>query len=215
MTIAILIIGYIATLLAIVSYIPQSLKVIKNKSSEGLSLVTYTLILISCSTWMILSSLLSDIPAYVTNISIFILALPMVYFLLKNKIKFISVVLTLVAVISLSIIFFFIKPSALTSHLFKIIFTFITGIIGASIFIPQVMKTFKTKNVDNLSLTYITLVFINNSLWVIYWILRLVDKSNEWSFIITIVFTMIPTSLQIPLFIMKIRGMSGKTTQQL
>ena len=45
---------------------------------------------------------------------------------------------------------------------------FLAAIIGTSLMLPQVFKTFKTKRVDDVSLVMLVLYFLNCLLWLIY-----------------------------------------------
>ncbi len=50
---------------------------------------------------------------------------------------------------------------------------FLAAAIGTSLMLPQVIKTFKTKEVSDLSLMMLVLYFLNCSLWLAYGILIL------------------------------------------
>lgn len=48
---------------------------------------------------------------------------------------------------------------------------FLAATVGTSLMLPQIIKTIKTKKVDDLSLMMLVLYFINCSLWLVYGIL--------------------------------------------
>jgi len=50
---------------------------------------------------------------------------------------------------------------------------YVAAIVGAIIFLPQVIQTIKTKNTKSLSLPSFILLNVSNSLWFTYGILKL------------------------------------------
>lgn len=56
-------------------------------------------------------------------------------------------------------------------EIFTEIVGYIAAIVGTSLMLPQVIKTLKTKNSDNVSLIMLILYFLNCLLWLSYGIL--------------------------------------------
>jgi MtN3 and saliva related transmembrane protein len=76
------IIGYIAGVLSIITYIPQVVKLYKTKTTEGLSILMIYLMCISVVLWMSYGFILHNIPMIITNaliVFLTILILCMVY----------------------------------------------------------------------------------------------------------------------------------------
>lgn len=56
-------------------------------------------------------------------------------------------------------------------ELFTEVVGYLAAVVGTSLMLPQVFKTLKTKNSNYLSLTMLTLYFLNCLLWLTYGIL--------------------------------------------
>ena len=78
-------IGLLAAVLTTIAFIPQVFKVIKTKSSEGLSLTTYLIFIIGVGLWLIYGLFKSSISMIIGNGITFILAFLTIYYILKNK----------------------------------------------------------------------------------------------------------------------------------
>jgi MtN3 and saliva related transmembrane protein len=61
------IIGIIAGLLIIISFIPQLITIIKNRSSRDISIIMYFLLLVAQILWMVYGILKSDLQIIMTN----------------------------------------------------------------------------------------------------------------------------------------------------
>ena len=61
-------IGYAATILISIAFLPQVYKVWKTKSVEDISLPTFILLMGSTALWMTYAGMRSDIPLLITNI---------------------------------------------------------------------------------------------------------------------------------------------------
>jgi MtN3 and saliva related transmembrane protein len=67
------IIGYTACFLTVINLIPQLIKIIKNKSSKNISVVSYTILSLGLILWAIYGFMKKDIVLIVTNcLSVFI-----------------------------------------------------------------------------------------------------------------------------------------------
>lgn len=60
--------GILAGILTSISFIPQSIKTIKTKDTESISLTTYILYVIGVSMWVIYGYLTKDMAVFLTNI---------------------------------------------------------------------------------------------------------------------------------------------------
>ena len=59
--------GYIAAFCTAISFLPQAVKTIKTKGTNGLSLLTYLFLFFGSLSWFIYGIVLSDIPLMSTN----------------------------------------------------------------------------------------------------------------------------------------------------
>ena len=78
-------IGLLAATLTTIAFIPQVFKVIKTKSSDGLSLTTYLIFIIGVGLWLIYGLIKSSISMIIGNGITFILAFLIIYYILRNK----------------------------------------------------------------------------------------------------------------------------------
>ena len=79
------IIGYIAGVLSIITYIPQVIKLYKTKTTEGLSILMIYLMCISVTLWMSYGFILHNIPMIITNASIVFLTILILCMVYKYK----------------------------------------------------------------------------------------------------------------------------------
>jgi|TARA_B110000444_G_scaffold24372_1_gene20184 MtN3 and saliva related transmembrane protein len=78
-------IGMLAAVLTTIAFIPQVYKVIKTKSSDGLSLTTYFIFITGVGFWLIYGLFKSSISMIIGNGVTFILASIIITYILKNK----------------------------------------------------------------------------------------------------------------------------------
>lgn len=79
------IIGNIAALLTTVSFLPQAIKTIKTKDTDGLSLPMYLLFVIGVSLWLIYGTLNNQMPIIVGNLITLILSGIILGFMIKGQ----------------------------------------------------------------------------------------------------------------------------------
>ncbi|NCP67262.1 hypothetical protein GW756_02630 [bacterium] len=65
-------IGYTASLLIMVAFLPQAYQVWKTKSVEDVSLMTYTILMFGSVSWTTYGLLKSDFPIIITNVTLFV-----------------------------------------------------------------------------------------------------------------------------------------------
>jgi len=61
------VVGLIATVFTTGAYVPQALKIIKTKSTQSLSVPTYTMISIGSAMWVYYAFTRADIPVMIAN----------------------------------------------------------------------------------------------------------------------------------------------------
>ena len=59
--------GYIAAFCTAISFLPQAIKTIKTKDTNGLSLLTYLFLFFGSLSWFIYGMVLTDVPLMSTN----------------------------------------------------------------------------------------------------------------------------------------------------
>lgn len=62
-----IILGYIATFLINIAYVPQVVKTIRTKNVEGLSLVMFAILILAGILWIIYGVLLDSLPLIICN----------------------------------------------------------------------------------------------------------------------------------------------------
>ena len=78
------IIGNLAAILTTVSFLPQALKTIKTKDTEGLSLPMYVLFVVGVGLWLLYGMLNNQMPIIVGNFITFILAGTILLFMVRG-----------------------------------------------------------------------------------------------------------------------------------
>lgn len=66
------VIGYLASALIMVAFLPQAYQIIKTKSVEDVSLLTYTILLFGAVCWITYGILQKDWPIVLTNVTLFV-----------------------------------------------------------------------------------------------------------------------------------------------
>lgn len=77
------IIGIVASILTTLSFLPQTIKVIKTRNTNSLSLMMYSVFVIGILLWLLYGILLGNLPIILANI----VTLPMVMTILAIKIN--------------------------------------------------------------------------------------------------------------------------------
>ena len=78
-------IGLLAAILTTIAFIPQVFKVIKTRSSEGLSLTTYLIFITGVSLWLIYGIFKMSFSMILGNGITVLLASIIIYYILKNR----------------------------------------------------------------------------------------------------------------------------------
>ncbi|AXI10272.1 hypothetical protein CUC15_15620 [Oceanobacillus zhaokaii] len=76
--------GYIAAILTTLSFLPQAIKKIKEKNTEGISLIMYTMFTAGLFLWVIYGFYIQDIAILVGNIITLLFAVIILSVKLKN-----------------------------------------------------------------------------------------------------------------------------------
>lgn len=79
------IIGYFAAIIGIFTFIPQAYDIWKTKSTKGISLLTFVLIVFMSILWIIYGVLLQAFPILLVNIVVLFLASYIVFMKFKYK----------------------------------------------------------------------------------------------------------------------------------
>ena len=67
--------GYLAAILTTLSFLPQAIKTIREKNTEGISFIMYSMFTAGVLLWLIYGLFIKDIPIIVANFITLILAL--------------------------------------------------------------------------------------------------------------------------------------------
>ena len=182
MNIAILSVTWITTVISILMYMPQVYKGWTTKDVSALSPITFSVIFFGCLAWSIYGAIGNALAAFLTNVGIAFLMLPLVYLLLKDKIiLFYIAVVGFIVATTVSIILMFINVDS--GPAVKYLFVVVAGSATSVSFVPQVWDVIKTKNVQGISLGSMGLIAFSQAIWILYWILKIVDGIDGSYFI--------------------------------
>ncbi|MEH7304811.1 SemiSWEET transporter [Neobacillus drentensis] len=81
------VIGYIAAILTTVSFLPQAIKTIKDKTTDGISLGMYSMFTSGVLLWLVYGFFVKDIPIIIANSITFILAVTILALTIKYSTK--------------------------------------------------------------------------------------------------------------------------------
>ncbi len=68
------IIGYLAAFLTTAAFLPQVYKVMQTKSTEDLSLVTFSMLFVGVILWVIYGFILNELPIIIANLVMIVLS---------------------------------------------------------------------------------------------------------------------------------------------
>ncbi len=77
--------GYLAAVCTDVSFLPQAIKTVKTKNTEGLSLMTYVFLFFGSLFWFIYGIYSKDVPLVATNTLTTGFTFFIVFIILKNR----------------------------------------------------------------------------------------------------------------------------------
>lgn len=79
-------IGYLAASLTTFSFVPQAIKVIKTRNTEGISSIMYLMFVVGLVMWLIYGVLIDDLALSIANFMTFLFAAPILIIkLLSNR----------------------------------------------------------------------------------------------------------------------------------
>ena len=78
-------IGFIAAFLTSIAFIPQVIKVLRDKQTEGVSLSMYLMFVSGVFFWIVYGFLIQDMAILIANTLTFSLAFPVLIVVIKNK----------------------------------------------------------------------------------------------------------------------------------
>ncbi|TCG11456.1 PQ-loop domain-containing transporter [Mycoplasma todarodis] len=175
MHIFIITLGWVAAVLTVGLGIPQLIKTIKVKEVSGVNFYSMFIFGLGAGMWVMFSGTLGNDglqPGIANACSLTIFAtLITLLFKYKNNPKWKVVALINYSYVVLTITIFTIGEVEHwhISDVASILFSLLAGCCTTFAFFPQVLKTFKEKDVDNLSLGSFILGTVINGLWTLYW----------------------------------------------
>lgn len=66
--------GYLAAILTTLSFLPQAIKTIRDKNTEGISLIMYSMFTAGVLLWLVYGVFIKDVPVIIANLVTLILA---------------------------------------------------------------------------------------------------------------------------------------------
>ncbi len=79
--------GFLAGTFTSLAFVPQVIKVVKTKCTKGISALTYLIFILGLICWIIYSIILKSLPIFTANTLTLALAAPVLYLVIKNKIR--------------------------------------------------------------------------------------------------------------------------------
>jgi len=80
-----LLLGLIAAFFTTFAFAPQAIKTIKTRNTHGISVAMYVMFTFGVLLWAVYGYIKSDIAIMLANITVFLLALPVLWVALKNR----------------------------------------------------------------------------------------------------------------------------------
>lgn len=200
MDISMNVIGWIATVFSILMYAPQSWKVLKNKSAEGISKPSFLIVTIGTAIWIVTGPLGNSWQGWACNSVIVLMMIPIIFYVFKDKKSVFWAVIALIVVAEAAAIALWViqlSHGITPAQWLNILFVVLAGGLLSFALVPQGIKVFKTKEIGNYSLLSSTLVITGQVLWVAYWALKMAgdmsDHTNLVAFdIIALVTSVLP-----------------------
>ena len=191
-------IGWFAFLGILVAFVPQAIKCVMTKSVKGISLTTFLIQLIGNYLCVWGGTFLNSIQVGFLNVIVLYFALIIFSFILLDRgmnkrlvitiatsIAFINTITGIIEILNYiqsqdhnNFIPILQNESKTITNVmnpwFVTIFTASAGLAIAGAFIPQVISTFKTKDVKNISLSTSLIYTFGNSMYVLFFILNII-----------------------------------------
>ncbi|EHM46329.1 MAG: SemiSWEET transporter [Yokenella regensburgei] len=79
------IIGYLAAMLTTLSFLPQAIKVISTRNTQGISRLMYIMFVTGLALWLVYGLLIGDRAVSMANLLTLILALPILLMTLRRQ----------------------------------------------------------------------------------------------------------------------------------
>lgn len=210
--------GWVAAAITMLMYIPQARTILKNKSAEGLSVISYTLLLIGDLMWIIYSGfskvtgldILLVLQTFVPNLVIAILLIFYFKYLVKKRTNRMIYYIVIISSIVAGTILLFLPSDliAISENVNKIILIFMVIFAAAPIsiaFLPQTLNVIKVKDTKNMSKLSIILIVLGNIFWGLFWIGNMyLPEAENIRLIISLLFAIFGATIQLPILILKI-----------
>lgn len=183
------ILGIAGTIFATIMYMPQAAKVYSTKQTQGLSKISFSIIIFGGFCWIFYSALAQDLLPWLTNILIGTMMFVIIWYLYGEK-KSLKIIIPLFILEIVSILFMFVynvHPDAWV----KTLLSTMAGIgTGCGLYI-QLYKTIKTQDTNDISIMMLVLITINQIIWLARWTLMYVETPNA-DYIACIIFSVLP-----------------------
>lgn len=158
-------VGLAAGLLGVVSSLPQTVKVLKDGHTVGVSVSSWVIIFCTYAAWFAFGLRIGSFSQWVTNLLAIMLASVLLYVLLKGRMVPLLRVLLMLFAAAVMMLVVFVLPDG-----------FVGLFLGLFLFsrVPQIMSSFKSwrlGRVTNVSLLTFGLMVVSNVLWIVYGVL--------------------------------------------
>lgn len=233
-------VGWLAFLGILLAFLPQAVKCVRTKSVKGISLTTFLIQLVGNYLCVWGGLLLNSIQVGFLNIIVLYFALTILTFILLekgiNKKLVLSIAITIAIINTITGVIEVLnyvqsqndnnfipilqnQDKTITNVLnpwFVTIFTTSAGLAIAGAFIPQVITTFKTKEVEGISLTTSLVYTFGNMMYVLFFILNIISiPSHAPSWVPSLISVGITAILQIVLIVWKVQWGTKKCNKSI
>ncbi len=161
----IIIIGLAAGFLTTIAFLPQAIKTWRTRTTEDVSLSTFVIQLAANIFWVVYGSLIREIPLILWNSVTAALVFIIVLFILKygkQKANISVMILIPAAIVVLCILAAVLRIEAIG---------YLATFFGLSAFLPQAIKTWRTKATKDISLGMYAIFWLGVLLWLAYGVL--------------------------------------------
>lgn len=205
MNLAIQIVGYLAATFAIVLYAPQSYKSWKTKDVSTLSVPTFLFAFFGGMLWLFYGTLDSEkIASAITSVGISILMFPIIHlmFFHKNKVIYWFMVAGVVLPIIFMIVCYSLKADIKPPKAVMTAMAVTCSSLTAWIWLPQVIKIFKSKDAHSISVVAMIISAIAQTFWVTLFALLIAKDPSAFDNYVFILNSAIPIVLSVLIVLM-------------
>lgn len=173
------IISWIGVALSLMGFNYQAIKTIKNKNTEGLSVITFSVIYLGTFLWLLFSLFAGVMQTCVVNVFVAIPTAIILFLIYKNNHcnneinAYLLLFVLLLIPIALGVVTLTNEYGnefiGVSSNSLNLCLSFASGIVGAGSFVPQLIKTIRFKHTKDLSYGLMVTNGVAQIFWAGFW----------------------------------------------